>query len=117
LSGGFLGFFDAMGIPFQIFELQRISGDKIGIVFDKGTRVHHTVNPSPGWNLKMVVALGANLKVSFDHLSVDDLIAGVTFHPELVGEFQFLPLLYSLFFFLFPFFEPGHLFCSSSLIK
>ena len=47
----------------------------------------------------MVIALGTNLQVSLDHLSIDDLVAGVTFNPEFVRKLQFLPSL--TFFLLF----------------
>jgi hypothetical protein len=64
----------------------------------------------------MVVALGANLKIPFDDLPIDDLITRVAFHPKLFRGLQLFSFLLPFFFF-FTFFKPGHPLRSSLLFK
>jgi hypothetical protein len=62
----------------------------------------------------MVVAFWTNLEVSFDNLSVDDLITRIAFNPKMVGELPFFPFLFFSLLFLFFLFKPRHFFKSSS---
>jgi hypothetical protein len=60
----------------------------------------------------MVIALGTDLKIPLHDLAVNDLVAGVTFGPEVLRGPQFCPLLFSFFVFLFFLLKPGHFFRS-----
>jgi hypothetical protein len=65
----------------------------------------------------MVVALGTNLKISFNDLSIDDLITRITFRPELLRDLQLSSLLFFFLLFLFSFLKPGHIYTMSSLYE
>jgi hypothetical protein len=56
----------------------------------------------------MVIAFGTDLKISLHNLSIDDLITGVTFCPEVFGDLQVPPFLFPLLLFLFSLLKPGH---------
>jgi hypothetical protein len=114
LSGLFLGFFDSRRISFRILEFYRIGRDKVGIIFDEGPGVCDAIDSPSSWDLKMIVTLGANLKIPFDDLPIDDLITRVAFHPKLIRGLRFFSYLFLLSFF-FPFFKPSHPLRSSSL--
>jgi hypothetical protein len=65
----------------------------------------------------MVVALGTNLKISLNDLSIDDLITRVAFRPELLRHLQLSSLLFFFPLFLFSFLKPGHVYTKSSLYE
>jgi hypothetical protein len=60
----------------------------------------------------MVIALGTDLKIPLHDLAVNDLVAGVTFGPEVLRDPQFRPLLFPFLLFLFFLLKPGHFFRS-----
>jgi hypothetical protein len=94
-----------MGVPFRIFEFQGVFRDEIDVVFDEGARINDTINSPPSRDLKMVIALWADLKISLDDLSIDHFITRITFDPKRFrgGTLFMVPLL-----FLFVLFKPGH---------
>jgi hypothetical protein len=82
----------------------------MGIIFQEGTWISQVFESSSGGDLKMVIALGADLKIPLHDLAVNDLVAGVTFGPEVLRDPQFRPLLFPFLLFLFFLLKPGHFF-------
>jgi hypothetical protein len=75
-----------MGIPFQILKLQGVGRGKMGIILQEGTWISQVFDSSSGRDLKMVIALGTDLKIPLHDLAVNDLVAGVTFGPEVLRD-------------------------------
>jgi hypothetical protein len=63
----------------------------------------------------VVIALGTDLEIPLHDLAVNDLVAGVTFGPEVLRDPQFSPLLFPFFLFLFFFLKPRHFLDSYSI--
>ena len=91
--GAVLLFFEPLAIGLLVDEIQRIGRLEVGVPFLERTFVEELLDPLPGRDVPVVVALGADAQPFFGLFAEDRGLAAGAAHPQALGHAPLGPLI------------------------